>query len=404
MTISQNTLFYGDNLDVLRQDIPTESVNLIYIDPPFNSNRSYNVLFGQKQGEAAQAQIEAFNDTWSWTQDSDRQYREMLAGGVPNRVADAIEAMRRLIGENDLLAYLVMMTPRLVELRRVLKPTGSIYLHCDPTASHYLKLIMDAIFGQSQFRNEIIWKRSSAHNDARQGSQHYGRITDTILFYGNGRAGTWNTQYVPYDQSYVDGAYRHTDPDGRRYRTGDLTGPGGAAKGNPFYEVLGVSRFWRYSKEKMDELIRTGRVVQSRPGTVPWYKRYLDEMPGVSVQSLWSDIQVINPRAVESLGYPTQKPRALLERIIKTSSNPGDVVLDPFCGCGTAIDAAQHLGRRWIGIDITYIAVYLTQKRLHARYTEKIESTFEVRGIPRDLSGIENTRSRLWEPNTKCSS
>lgn len=304
-----NLLYYGDNLDVLRRHVADESVHLVYLDPPFNSSASYNVLFAE-HGTKAAAQIKAFEDTWTWDENAARSYQDVVEQG--GRVSQAMQAFRTFLGESDMLAYLAMMAPRLVELRRVLKPTGSIYLHCDSNASHYLKMLQDAIFGPQNFRNEIIWKRSHAHSDSRQGSQHFGRVTDTILFYAKGERSTWNTLYTPYDQEYVDRDYRRVDPDGRRYRIDNIQGPGGAAKGNPYYEVMGVTRYWRYSKDKMDELIRQGRIVQTRPGAVPQYKRYLDEMPGVPVQNLWADLPLLNNRSDEALGYPTQKPEALL--------------------------------------------------------------------------------------------
>jgi len=238
------------------------------------------------------------------------------------------------------------------------------------------------VFGAPNFRNEIVWKRTSAHNDSRQGSRQFGRVSDTILFYVRSDANTWNQQYVPYDQAYIDRDYRRVDPDGRRYRISDLSGPGGEAKGNPRYEFMGVTGWWRYSKEKMQQLYEQGRIVQTRPGAVPQYKRYLDEMPGVPVQNIWTDIPVINNRSSEMLGYPTQKPLALLERIVSASSNPGDVVLDPFCGCGTAIDAAQQLGRSWIGIDITHLSIGLIKHRLTDRYGPEIAKTYKVVGEP----------------------
>jgi DNA methylase len=302
------------------------------------------------------------------------------AGG---KVSEVMQAFRTFLGDSNLMAYLAMMAPRLIELRRALKSTGSIYLHCDSTASHYLKMLMDAVFGPESFRNEIVWKRSHAHSDARQGAHHFGRVTDSILFYGKSDSGVWNPLFVPYDEAYVARDYRRADPDGRRYRIGDLSGPGGAAKGNPHYEVLGVTRYWRYSKEKMEELIRQGRVIQTRPGAVPQYKRYLDEMPGVAVQNLWADVPILNNRSKESLGYATQKPEALLERIIAASSNEGDVVLDPFCGCGTTIAAAQKLNRRWIGIDITILAISLIRYRLADIYGGSAE--YEVVGEPVSL-------------------
>jgi site-specific DNA-methyltransferase (adenine-specific) len=385
--LTSNTLFYGDNLDILRHYIADESVDLIYLDPPFNSNRNYNVLFRDEKGVDSEAQITAFEDTWHWNQVAAATYDALV---TETRLSEMIAAMLTLTGRSQMGAYLVMMAARLIELHRVLKPTGSLYLHCDPTASHYLKLVLDAIFGPEYFTNEIIWKRSSAHSDAKQGSRHYGRITDTLLLYAKGKQPTWNVLYTDYDTTYIDRDYRRVEPDGRRYRLDNIQGPGGAAKGNPYYEVMGVSRHWRYSRERMDELIRQGRIIQTRPGAVPQYKRYLDEMPGVPVQNLWDDISVINNRSNEMLGYPTQKPLALLERIIAASSNPGDVVLDPFCGCGTAIAAAQKLGRRWIGIDITHLSIALQKYRLEQSFPG---ITFKVIGEPEDIGAARQLAS-----------
>ena len=358
-------------------------MDLVYLDPPFKSNQTYNVLFAERDGTQAASQIKAFEDTWRWDEGAARAYEEVVEAG--GRVSQAMQAFRTLLGDTDMLAYLAMMAPRLVELRRTLKPTGSIYLHCDSTASHYLKMLIDAIFGPENFRNEIIWKRSHAHSDSRQGSRHFGRVTDTILFYSRDRVATWNVQYTAYDQDYIDRDYRRTDPDGRRYRIDNIQGPGGAAKGNPYYEVMGVKRYWRYSKEKMDALIRQGRIVQTRPGAVPQYKRYLDEMPGVPAQNLWGDLPVLNNRSKEALGYPTQKPESLLERVISASSNEGGTVLDPFCGCGTTIAAAQQLGRQWIGIDITHLAIGLIRHRLHDAYGDQVADAYEVIGEPVSL-------------------
>ena len=262
-------------------------------------------------------------------------------------------------------SYLIMMAVRLMEMRRILKDTGSVYLHCDPTASHYLKTLMDAIFGAGNFRSDIAWKRSSAHSDTRQGRQQHGRIHDVLLFYTTGQTWTWNPEYTPYDQDYIDRFYRHVDGDtGRRFTLGDIVGPGGEAKGNPRYEVMGVTRYWRYSQEKMQELIDAGRVVQTAPSRVPRYKRYLDEMPGVPLQDVWGDIGPVASQAAERIGYPTQKPLALLERVIRSSSNDGDVILDPFCGCATACVAAEKLGRQWVGIDLSSKAADLVKLRL----------------------------------------
>ena len=391
-----NALFYGDNLAVLREHIADESVDLVYLDPPFNSNASYNVLFREKTGEESPAQIRAFTDTWEWTQEAEYAFEYDIIGSpaVPSAVKDMITAFRQFIGRNDMMAYLVMMAPRLVELRRVLKPTGSIYLHCDPTAGHYLKLLMDAVFGAQNFRTDITWKRTSAHSDTRQGRQQHGRVHDILLFYTKTSNWNWNPVYTPYDQEYIDQFYRHVEPEtGRRYRLGDLTGPGGAARGNPSYEVMGVTRYWRYSQDRMQELIEQGRVVQTSPGAVPAYKRYLDEMPGVPLQDVWTDIGPIGARARERLSYPTQKPEALLERIIRASSNEGDVVLDPFCGCGTAVAAAHKLGRQWIGIDITHLAVALMKNRLQTAFGLEAGRDYEVTGEPQD----EGSARALWE-------
>jgi DNA modification methylase len=384
----KNTLYYGDNLDVLQRYVADESIDLVYLDPPFNSARDYNVLFEAKGGEDSAAQIAAFEDTWRWDQAAAALFEQTVSrGGV---IADSLLAIRTFLGTNDMLAYLTMMTPRLVELRRVLKSTGSIYLHCDPTASHYLKLLLDAVFGPTNFRNEIIWKRSSAHSDGKQGARHYGRVTDTLLFYSKGERLTFNQQFSPYDQKYLDENYWRLDESGRRYRIDNIQGPGGAAKGNPRYEFLGVTRYWRYSEKRMNELYEQGRIIQTRPGAVPQYKRYLDEMPGVAVQNLWTDIPIINNRSKEALGYPTQKPEALLDRIIRTSSNPGDVILDPFCGCGTSIASAQRLERRWIGIDITHLAVGLIRKRLDDSYGKSAE--YRVVGEPVSVEDAERLR------------
>ena len=359
-----NKLYFGDNLDILRQHVADDSVDLIYLDPPFNSNATYNVLFREKSGEQSAAQITAFDDTWHWGMESESAYHDVVMDG-PKPLADLLQATRSFLGQNDMMAYLTMMAQRMVELHRIMKPTGSIYLHCDPTSSHYLKILLDAVFGPTNFRTEIVWKRTSAHNDARQGRRQHGRIHDIILFYTKSEEWTWNPVYTEYDTDYIERFYKYREPDtDRLYRLGDMTGPGGAAKGNPQYEVMGVTRYWRYSEERMQELIDQGRVVQTKPGTVPAYKRYLDEMPGISLQDMWTDINNLSAQAKERLGYPTQKPEALLERIINASSNEGDVVLDPFCGCGTAIAAAERLNRNWIGIDVTHIAITLIRHRL----------------------------------------
>lgn len=386
-TSEKNKLYYGDNFDVLQRYVRDESVDLIYLDPPFNSRQDYNVLFAEKDGTKSSSQIHAFEDTWEWNLDAERSY-EYIVESIGGRVADAMRAFRTFLGNSDMMAYLAMMAPRLVELKRVLKQTGSIYLHCDPTASHYLKILMDAVFGGPNFRTEIAWKRSSAHSDGKQGRKQHGRIHDILLFYTKSEDWNWNPQHTPYDDEYISDFYKYTEEGtGRKYRLGDLTGPGGAAKGNPSYEVMGVTRYWRFSKEKMQKLIAEGRVVQTRPGAVPAYKRYLDEMPGVPIQDIWTDIPPIGAQAAERLGYPTQKPEALLERIIRASSNEGDIILDPFCGCGTTIQVAQRLNRHWIGIDITHLAIGLIKKRLTDAFGPQIRDTYEVIGEPTDYAG-----------------
>ena len=385
-----NRLYYGDNLDVLREQVKDESVDLVYLDPPFNSNANYNILFKSPAGTSADAQIEAFEDTWHWIDKAEDAFDQVMRSGN-TAAAELLRAMRGFLGENDMMAYLAMMAIRLIELHRVLKPTGSLYLHCDPTASHYLKLLLDGVFGADRFVNEITWKRSHAHNDSKQGSRHYGRTADIIFFYSKSDKRTWNVQYTPYSQEYIDRDYRRVDESGRRYRISDLRGPGGAEKGNPFYEVMGVSRHWAYSKKRMDQMIAEGRIIQTKPGAVPQYKRYLDEMQGVAAQDIWADIKLLNNRDQEMLGYPTQKPLALLERIIAASSNEGDVVLDPFCGCGTAVHAAQKLGRQWIGIDITHLAISLIEKRMKAAFPG---IAFTVEGTPKDLASAEDLAAR----------
>lgn len=390
--MTDNKLYYGDNLDILRsrEYFPNECVDLIYLDPPFNSSRNYNVLFRDESGVESDAQIVAFEDTWHWGRTAEQTYQELVTD-APERVSATIGALRTIVGTNQVMAYLVMMTARLVELHRVLKPTGSLWLHCDSTASHYLKIVLDSIFGNLSYRNEIIWKRSSAHSDVKQGSKQPGRIHDTLLFYTKSASEwTWNPVYSEYDPDYIEGFYKYVEEGtGRRYRLDNLTGPGGAAKGNPSYEVMGVTRYWRYSQEKMNALIAEGRIVQTKPGNVPQYKRYLDEMPGVSLQDIWDDIRPVQSQAKERLDYPTQKPVALLERIVSASSNPGDVVLDPFCGCGTAIAAAQTLGRKWMGIDVTHLSIALQKYRLKDMFELEAGKDYAVIGEPEDVGAAQ---------------
>lgn len=388
--ITTNTLFYGDNLPILREYIADESIDLIYLDPPFNSNRSYNVLFKDESGAEADAQIEAFDDTWHWGESAERTYKELIEN-APERVAAMIGALRQFIGANQMMAYLVMMAARLVELHRVLKPTGSLYLHCDPTASHYLKVVLDAIFGGENFRNEIVWQRTLAKalTSRKLPDNH-----DLLLCYQKSEDVTWNVDamFQKYDETNLDektaSKYSHRDADGRIYRLDNLINPN-PDRPNLTYEFLGVKRVWRWTKDRMQEAYNKGLIVQTKPGGVPQLKRYLDEQRGRPLGDVWTDIPPINSQAAERLGYPTQKPLALLERIINASSNEGDIVLDPFCGCGTAVAAAQKLKRKWIGIDITHLSIALQKNRLKDMFGLKPGKDYQVIGEPEDLGGAK---------------
>ncbi len=386
-----HSLYFGDNLDILREHIGAETVDLVYLDPPFNSNANYNVLFKTPKGHGSTAQIEAFEDTWHWNEQAEREYGELVRQANTD-VSEMMQALRKFLGENDMMAYLAMMANRLLELHRVLKPTGSLYLHCDPTASHYLKIVLDGVFGKENFRSEISWKRSSAHNDAKQGRKQYGNIRDIILFYSKSADWSWNWLYTQYDKSYIENNYRHKDENtGRIYRLDNLTAA--KAGGDVSYEFMGThpyrGRYWAYSRENMQKFYEEGRLYFPANGGTPAYIRYLDEMPGVPIQNDWSDISPAQGR--ENLGYPTQKPVSLLERIISASSNEGEMVLDPFCGCGTAVHAAQKLGRQWIGIDITHLAISLIENRLRAAFPG---IAFDVFGTPKDLEGARNLALR----------
>ena len=390
--MAENHLYYGDNLEVLAK-LPSQSVDLVYLDPPFNSARNYNVIFA-RSGDVpsdAGAQIQAFEDTWTWTQATEQEFMEYTNGGLPPRVAEALSAFRVLLGENDALAYLVNMAPRLVQLRRILKDTGSLWLHCDPVMSHYLKTLLDAIFDARRFRNEVIWQRTTGKSlmSTRLPSNH-----DVILSYVAGDDPVWNQDeaFVPYVEGALDektaGKYRHNDGDGRVYRLDNLINPS-RDRPNLTYEFMGVTRVWRWTRERMQAAADAGLIYQAKEGNVPQFKRYLDEQRGRPLGDVWIDIPPLNSQAQERLGYPTQKPLALLERILKLASNEGDVVLDPFAGCGTTIDAAQKLGRQWVGIDITYIAIDLIEKRFLHTFGKDIVGTYTVTGIPRDAAGAQ---------------
>ncbi|MGH7812992.1 MAG: DNA methyltransferase [Candidatus Binataceae bacterium] len=381
-----NLLFYGDNLSVLRENIASESIDLVYLDPPFNSERDYNVLF-KEHGTESEAQIRAFEDYWHWDVKAEQTYAELTKPGVeergiPGRLVTLMESMRQFLGQSDMMAYLVMMAIRLAELRRVLKPAGSLYLHCDPTASHYLKLILDAVFGPTNFKNEIIWRRSHPKGQA---FTRFARNHDVILAVTKEAShATWNPPYVPHDPDTVMEQYKLKDKDGRPYQLTSLLNPN-PDRPNLTYEFLGVTKVWRWTKERMMHEYEEGHIVVPKGGKgIPRYKRYLDEQEGIPISDSWTDIEFAG--GGERLGYPTQKPVALLERIINASSNEGDVVLDPFCGCGTALHAAQKLNRRWIGIDITHLAIGLIRNRLDTAFKGKgIE--YEVKGVPADAEG-----------------
>jgi len=383
----KNTLYYGDNLKILREYLQPESIDLIYLDPPFNSNRNYSVLFKDESGQDSQAQVTAFEDTWHWYQNAEITYHELVTTAKPE-VATMIGALREVIGANQMMAYLVMMTARLIELHRVLKSTGSLYLHCDPTASHYLKIVLDTVFGNENFTNEISWKRTTTRNDYLQGAKNWPRIHDIIFYYAKDyqQIKVFQQPFSQYSEEYLKKSYRYIDEQGRRYRLDKLTAPGSGSRGHPQYEFMGVTRYWTYNQEKMNQLLQEGRIIQTKPGNVPCYKRYLDEMPGSSIGDMWTDIPPLQGSAHERLGYPTQKPVALLERILQASSNEGDLILDPFCGCGTTIHAAEKLKRRWIGIDVTHLAIALQKYRLKDAFALKDKQDYDVIGEPEDLS------------------
>ncbi len=405
----RNELYYGDNLDVLRRKIAPESVDLCYIDPPFNSKRNYFQIYNNQGGED-RAQAQAFVDTWNWGDEAadglayilDIERLAPRAGETrwTEQTVELLRGLEKVLGRGSLLAYLVHMTLRIVEIHRVLRPTGSFYLHCDPTASHYLKLVLDAVFcGQGgDFLSEVIWKRTTAHSDA----VGMGSVHDVILLYSKGTKPTWNQQFQPYDQSYIDSHYRRKDENGRHFRT-DNTTAYGLSGGGYTYDWRGVTKLWRYPIERMQALHDAGKLKYTRTGT-PEFLRYLDEMPGMPLSDVWTDISPINPRAQERLGYPTQKPEALLERIIKASSNEGDTVLDAYCGCGTTVAVAQRLNRRWLGIDITYQSIALILKRLQDRYPHEwpaIEANILLDGVPRDLESAMALANRKDDKTRK---
>lgn len=382
-----NKLYFGDNLVVLRDHIVDESIDLVYLDPPFNSNKNYNILFNSPKGQKSEAQITAFEDTWHWGDEAEREYTEILH--QPNTdVAEMILSFRKFLKNSDMMAYLTMMTIRLLELHRVLKPTGSLYLHCDPTASHYLKVMLDMVFGAENFLNEICWERFNFHADAKR----WGRLHDSLLMYSKEQKSfLFNAQRKQYDEKYITSHFKK-DENGKLFTLSDAVANGQGPARTFFGKSLEPPKgtHWRFSQERIDSMTAEGLIVMTSSGR-PRIKRYLEAMEGQVIGDVWTDIPVINSQAAERMGYPTQKPLALLERIIQASSNPGDVVLDPFCGCGTAVEAAQKLDRQWIGIDITNLAISLIEKRLRDRYPG-IE--FEVIGTPKDLEGARDLAIR----------
>jgi site-specific DNA-methyltransferase (adenine-specific) len=376
MTPWKNKLYFGDNLAVMREHIPEESVDLVYLDPPFNSKATYNVLFKEKNGSESAAQITAFDDTWHWDTAASETYHDLVTCG-PRKLAELMQALYSFLGANDMMAYLVMMVVRLVEMRRVLKDIGSIYLHCDPTASHYLKLVMDAVFGKKNFRNEIIWLRSTDTGSSKAIAKRFPSNSDTILYYSNSDNYFFSPSYIEYSDEYLE-RFKYEDDKGR-YR----------------WQCLKT-----YSKDTLEKLTKDDRVRWGENAKFPEYKQYEWELKGVLISNIWTDINQINPAAKERLGYPTQKPEALLERIIRASSNEGDLVLDPFCGCGTTVNVAERLHRRWIGIDITHLAITLIKHRLEDTFGQEL-APYEIVGDPKDIEGArelarQNRRQFEW--------
>ena len=389
-----NKLYYGDNLEVLRKYIKDESIDLCYIDPPFNSKRNYNQIYNNL-GKEDQAQAQAFVDTWTWDNHANEALEEIQSnyqGKFTSQTIDLIDGLTKVLGKGSLLAYLVSMTLRIVEIHRVLKSTGSFYLHCDPTASHYLKIVLDTVFCSQggDYIAEITWERTSAHSD----SKTFANTTDVIFLYSK-RILMFNQQFKPYSEEYLKKYYKHQDGKGR-FLDRDLTA-GGLSGGGYNYDWKGIKKLWRCPIETMQKYEEQNKLYYTRNGT-PRLKQYLEEMPVVPLTNLWNDIPPINSQASERLGYPTQKPEALLERIIKASSNKGDVILDAYCGCGTTIAVAERLERNWIGIDITYQSISLMLKRLEDSFGKNVLDKIELNGIPKDL---ESAKALATKPDDR---
>ena len=399
-----NMLYFGDNFEILQQYVEPRSVDLVYLDPPFNSKAKYNLLYETPGDEREAAQQTIFRDMWSWEREAESSLHYVLSNG--GRVAAIVDAFAKALQKSDMMAYISMMAARLILIRKSLKPTGSLYLHCDPSAGHYIKIILDAIFGYDNFRNEVIWKRTFAHG----GATRWGDIHDTVLFYTASDKFTWNRSLQAHDDGYLANKYRHEDHRGI-YRLVVLTGPGVTAgdSGKVWrgYNPTTGGRHWAVPQGAIRMLRDEGEAIpnglhdqlellyqndlirfpKKRDGSmgVPEFKLYLPS--GQPIQDIILDIPPVNSQAKERIGYPTQKPVALLRRIIEASSKPGDLILYPFCGCGTTIHAAQATGRDWIGIDVSYYAIRLIQRRLHVNFGQGIN--IDVAGIPIDLSSAE---------------
>jgi site-specific DNA-methyltransferase (adenine-specific) len=386
--LETNVLYYGDNLDVLRKHIPDESIDLIYLDPPFNSNRSYNVLFKESSGAGSEAQIEAFGDTWHWGRHAQEAYEELMVSPHQS-VARILRAMMEGLGHNDVTAYLTMMAIRLVELHRKLKPTGSMYLHCDPTAGDYLKVLMDAVFGPRNFRNQIVWKRSHPHGNI---SRKFGSIHDLLLFYVRDSAkAKWNQPAIRHQSSDPKILKQYNRWDDERqdwWQPTSLLNPN-PDRPNLTYEFHGHTKVWRWTPERMRGMELQGLIYVPADGGIPRLKRYLSEQRGMLLQDIWNDIEPVTGE--EALGYETQKPVELLERVVSACTDEGDIVLDPFCGCGTAVHAAEKLGRKWIGIDITHLAISLIRRRMQDAFPG---IAINVIGEPVDLGGARELAAR----------
>ena len=383
-----NQLYFGDNLDILKdlhRKHPEGYIDLIYIDPPFNSKRNYNILFEDIEMKDTKAQKEAFADTWSNVSyiDTLNEIKELDLD-----LFSFINALDQIRISKGAISYLTTMAIRIWYMHKILKESGSFYLHCDPTMSHYLKLICDLVFGENNFRNEIIWKRTSARSDSKRWNQ----IHDVIFLFSKSNKYTWNPQFKEYSQDYIEKFYRYIEEDtGRRFTSSDLTAAGtrNGSSGMNWrgIDVRSKGLHWKFTIEKLDELDKEGRILwPKKQGGMPRYKRYLDEMKGIAIQSIIDDIAPIQAHADEKLGYPTQKPVTLLERIVKASSNDRDIIADFFCGCGTTIAAAEKLNRKWIGSDISHLAIKLISKRLIDTYGPKVRETYEIFGFPRDIA------------------